>query len=169
MVALLFGCGNQEQTFEGQNGTKVKAEKKEATSQIDELPKELSMEFEIDRSEDNAISINLISDSVNQEITLEEETITKEVTRNQIERAPKVKSFVQGFSGNNKLDIFQQASAATGLIDILIVIDNSGSMSQEQQNLSTKLTTPVPKVQATSARDSSRQLIEVPKPSVTIE
>jgi len=40
-----------------------------------------------------------------------------------------------GFSVNEKSDSFQQAAVRNDKIDVLFVVDNSGSMSQEQANL----------------------------------
>src|SRR5690606_41180852 len=46
--------------------------------------------------------------------------------------------FQQGVSGSNKTDTFMQTTQ-TGVLDVLIVIDNSGSMAEEQNNLAGKL------------------------------
>jgi hypothetical protein len=59
-------------------------------------------------------------------------------TFTQITRNNLMDSFTQGTSGNANVDNFTQLSQS-GVLDVLIVIDTSGSMNQEQNNLSTKL------------------------------
>ena len=56
----------------------------------------------------------------------------------QIDRPQVTESHQQGAAPSSATDSFQQESE-NGIVDILIVIDNSGSMREEQQNLSTKL------------------------------
>lgn len=62
-------------------------------------------------------------------------TLTKEFTQDSYPVAQT--SSVQGFSGNPEAQNFEQGE--WGALDILIVIDNSGSMAEEQANLSSKL------------------------------
>ncbi|SMF56409.1 hypothetical protein [Pseudobacteriovorax antillogorgiicola] len=57
---------------------------------------------------------------------------------NQIVRTPLMDMKTQGTPGQAYNEMFDQETSK-GLLDILVVIDNSGSMSQEQNNLSTKL------------------------------
>ncbi len=61
-------------------------------------------------------------------------------------------SFAQGSEGRDISENFLQTGKKS-LVDILIVIDNSGSMDQEQQNLSTKM-----KALLTSLVDSNWQI-----------
>lgn len=57
---------------------------------------------------------------------------------NQINRTTLTEMFKQGTEAKDAADSFMQ-NAYNGVLDVLVVIDNSGSMSQEQANLSTKL------------------------------
>ena len=59
-------------------------------------------------------------------------------TFNQVNRIPGSARFDQGLEATNVSDDFQ-ADVSYGAIDIVVVIDNSGSMKEEQTNLSTKL------------------------------
>ncbi len=63
---------------------------------------------------------------------------SKTQTNNQINRAPITDSFKQGTPGSSMKEQFVQ-QGKKGLVDILVVIDNSGSMSDEQQNLGSKM------------------------------
>lgn len=56
----------------------------------------------------------------------------------QITRTPVSQNFTQGNSGTAVNETFDQQQKR-GIVDILIVVDDSASMSQEQKNLSTKL------------------------------
>jgi hypothetical protein len=58
--------------------------------------------------------------------------------KDQITRTPASQTFKQGSAGMAMNETFDQI-AQKGLVDILVVIDNSGSMSEEQNNLSTKM------------------------------
>lgn len=48
-------------------------------------------------------------------------------------------AFTQGASGTVRTENFQQLASGSGVLDLVVVIDNSGSMAEEQLNLSTKL------------------------------
>ncbi len=58
----------------------------------------------------------------------------------QASRPSAVDTFYQGTSEVQGYEAFTQPDSASGPLDILIIVDNSGSMAQEQTNLSTKLT-----------------------------
>lgn len=59
------------------------------------------------------------------------------VNLEQKNRTPVTEEFQQGTPGETKTETFDQEDV--GVVDILVVIDDSGSMSQEQKNLSDKL------------------------------
>jgi hypothetical protein len=71
-------------------------------------------------------------------VKLEDKLTNKTETFTQLTRTLKTEMFTQGTPGETKTDKFTQAGKK-GLVDILVVIDNSGSMAEEQTNLSTKL------------------------------
>ena len=62
---------------------------------------------------------------------------TPSFTQNTLQ--PSVNKFTQGSAGTAVMQNFTQATTGSGPIDILVVIDNSGSMYEEQKNLATKL------------------------------
>src|SRR5690606_35385710 len=69
----------------------------------------------------------LNSDLFKQEIKLVEKTGNMSLQFNQVNRPTQSDLFKQGSGGQNKTDAFKQ-EVGTGLLDILIVMDNSGSM-----------------------------------------
>lgn len=58
-------------------------------------------------------------------------------TKKQIERQVKVEEFAQGHDGSLSSEEFAVSSA--GKLDLLVVVDNSNSMAEEQVNLASKL------------------------------
>ncbi len=71
-------------------------------------------------------------------VKLEDKLTNKTENFTQNTRTLKTEMFTQGTPGETKTDTFTQAGKK-GLVDILVVVDNSGSMAEEQTNLSTKL------------------------------
>lgn len=61
------------------------------------------------------------------------------LTFQQLTRPVVTETFKQGQGAQTKVEKFAQQQAA-GVLDLLVVIDNSGSMKEEQVNLGTKLT-----------------------------
>ena len=66
-------------------------------------------------------------------------SVDASVSHKQDERSVATEVFAQGSELQNMSEGFQQNDSPSGLLDILVVIDNSGSMAEEQANLSTKL------------------------------
>ncbi len=58
--------------------------------------------------------------------------------KDQLTRTPATETYKQGTSGTAVNEMIAQ-TAKKGLVDILVVVDNSGSMKEEQANLGTKL------------------------------
>jgi len=85
------------------------------------------------------MEVDVMNDSIDQMYTLMRERITVKNTKDfdQIEKPPVAQKFQQGTAGAAQMDMFDQVQ--TGILDILIVVDDSGSMRQEQENLATKL------------------------------
>ncbi len=79
------------------------------------------------------------TNEVSQSLVMDNNTIKIEKTFSQIDRPVITDFFVQGSDVKNVSQTFSQNSRATGTLDLLIVIDNSGSMNEEQKNLSSKL------------------------------
>lgn len=84
------------------------------------------------------LSFNLEEQSFSQNIEMT--SVLQEHSKNftQINREQINDSFTQGGIGQSTTELFTQSEPDREL-DILVVVDNSGSMNQEQTNLSTKL------------------------------
>lgn len=97
-----------------------------------------SSEFESDALKDGSISFGLNEYNPTQEMVLKNST--QGVTRNftQITRPSLLDIHQQGFSGNSNTETFAQ-NESMKLLDILVVVDNSGSMEEEQNGLATRL------------------------------
>lgn len=85
-----------------------------------------------------SFTLPLNSSFVTQEITLARTSMNETMNFKQIVRPEVTEMKVQGNSGSTKTETFSQVGKG-GLLDILIVIDNSSSMAEEQNNLATKL------------------------------
>ncbi len=79
------------------------------------------------------------SEIVDHTFRMKYETVDASVEHQQLDRSVATEVFAQGSELQNMSEGFQQNDSPSGLLDILVVIDNSGSMAEEQQNLSTKL------------------------------
>ncbi len=79
------------------------------------------------------------TDRLEQVITMEHSRDEETVTHQQATRARHTEMFAQGSSETAKTESFNQNDMPSGLLDIVVVVDNSGSMKEEQANLSTKL------------------------------
>ena len=86
----------------------------------------------------SSFKISLDDKMVMTEFTLTNLYSNREETKEQIKRTPLSETTQQGSDGKDETERFDQEEKA-GLLDILVVIDDSGSMDQEQQNLATKL------------------------------
>lgn len=72
-------------------------------------------------------------------LTMADQISRLQVTMRQEERPVRVERFQQGSVDREGQETFIQPPSAQGPLDILVVVDNSGSMAEEQLNLSTKL------------------------------
>jgi len=94
----------------------------------------------------NASSLNVgrlnyasASHELTQMVFMGSNTIKVEKDFTQIDRPVLTEMFAQGTDLKVQSETFAQNSRASGTLDLLIVVDNSGSMSEEQSNLSSKL------------------------------
>jgi hypothetical protein len=94
---------------------------------------------------------SLSQGTVESTITMRLNEIKSSTSFTQVERATQTEQFTQGSAGTKVTETFQQENL--GLLDIMIVIDNSGSMAEEQTNLSTKLSALL-----SSVKDSNWQI-----------
>lgn len=97
--------------------------------------------FEASRIEQAQVEFDLQSDIIKQYGSMGLAKVNASVEHVQLSRSQNVEIFKQGTKDQSISEFFKQNENddAQGLLDVLIVIDNSGSMSQEQINLSTKL------------------------------
>ncbi|NRA65510.1 MAG: hypothetical protein HRU19_13565 [Pseudobacteriovorax sp.] len=91
--------------------------------------------------ESASVEFDLQAETVKQFNTMANSKAQATIEHVQIDRAQSVEIFQQGTDEQAISEFFKQNENddAQGLLDILIVIDNSGSMAEEQNNLSTKL------------------------------
>lgn len=73
---------------------------------------------------------------VSEDLTLKEKPLLSRDFR-QAERPLNIETYTQGYEGNTSTQEFEISAA--GKVDLLLVIDNSGSMGEEQAELSTNL------------------------------
>lgn len=107
-------------------------------------PTTLAATFDTGTSEHGQLVIdgeNIISEST---LTLTESARPLEDTFQQENRPTLAKTFSQGVNGRSVTEDFSQSQM--GVLDIVVVVDNSGSMKEEQINLSTKLNPLIDKV-----------------------
>ena len=97
--------------------------------------------FEASTIEEAQVEFDLAADKVKQLSAMKDLTAVAGLSHEQLSRAQKIEIFKQGSDQKYNSEFFKQNENddAQGLLDVLVVIDNSGSMSEEQTNLSTKL------------------------------
>jgi len=86
-----------------------------------------------------SVERTLSRSDVQSNVTMSSVYSTHTPSDDQVNREPVPESFTQGSAGTTMSQTFSQSTAKSGPIDILLVVDNSGSMNEEQQNLATKL------------------------------
>lgn len=100
---------------------------------------ELVKEFPLNLEESQSILKDLNAELMQLNIQMQDEAVTENLQEsfNQITRKVINEGFIQGNSGREVEDRFEQNR--TGLLDILLVIDDSASMKEEQVLLAEKL------------------------------
>ena len=109
----------------------------DAPPRLPALTRTIEASFASESIAPSAISHDLASPDLNQEITLRRNYVNRARTATQITRRSLTDTFTQGNAGMPATEFFLQAERRP--LDIAVVIDNSNSMSEEQVNLSTKL------------------------------
>jgi hypothetical protein len=84
-------------------------------------------------------SMNLSSSQIQDEIVMTSDYTDEVIAKTQVSRPMIVDSFKQGTQGLTVTESLSQVSSKSGPLDILIVMDNSRSMVEEQENIATKL------------------------------
>ncbi|MCX6131192.1 MAG: hypothetical protein NTX25_19305 [Proteobacteria bacterium] len=105
---------------------------------VNKRPDSLFVSIPAAVSRDANYKFSLDLKSISTDFKLIDKTSPKVDAFTQENRAPRTQTFTQGTPGQAVTDNFTQAGKK-GLVDILVVIDNSPSMEEEQTNLSTKL------------------------------
>ena len=135
-AGLTSSCDSSQTHFSAsQRGYKA-AESANATSNL--KPESEKFSFDTKAKASEAFVISLDDEKLATSFMLKNIYSDKEDTSDQLTRTPMTKMATQGTPGEDKTEMFQQADKR-GLLDLLIVMDNSGSMGQEQANISTKL------------------------------
>jgi len=94
--------------------------------------------FSATSTQESSFRFSLAPKAVTTDFTLEDILSARKDTFTQLTRNPMTDNFKQGNAGQPLKESFDQ-TARKGLVDILVVVDDSGSMSQEQVNLASKL------------------------------
>ncbi len=98
----------------------------------------VSQVFSASKVTHHETTFEFASSRVTSKVTMTREESPQSLTITQPYRESVVDVFEQGGSGQTIVESASQASAQ-GALDILVVVDDSGSMAGEQKNLSTKL------------------------------
>jgi hypothetical protein len=85
------------------------------------------------------INLDIASGRMEQRFVLDSNQVDTQLDFTQVNRPVTTETFLQGSEQEFRSENFQQSASASGLLDVLVVVDNSGSMSEEQNNLSNKL------------------------------
>lgn len=100
-------------------------------------PRALEVSFASHDIEQTAVDFALNNEFVEQGITLQRQYISQNETFTQVVRPRVEERFEQGYADFSDRETFEQNGER--LLDILVVVDNSGSMKEEQANLATKI------------------------------
>jgi hypothetical protein len=111
---------------------------------------DISREFVSGSNADGRAEVNIVNGTISEDIMLKRDQIIAKNERNflQVGKPPVAESFKQGAPPTAVTDNFEQSQA--GILDILVVIDNSGSMKEEQVNLADKLSSLLSKINDSS-------------------
>ncbi len=123
-------------TYESSDQIPAKIET--TTMEASKKPDSIISSFQASTTKEASFRFVLEPKSVKMDFTLEDNLAPVKDTFSQINRNLLTDTFTQGNAGTPVKEEFDQA-ARKGLTDILVVIDNSGSMKEEQANLATKL------------------------------
>ena len=125
--------GSEDQTAES------KITVPSSSSSGDDASSTTEFYFHASDIETGALRLHGGSPYVDQLVTMAHNEVAASISYHQGTSSPQVQTYDQGSNQQSGSDQFIQNSHGTGILDILVVIDNSGSMQEEQVNLSTKL------------------------------
>ena len=110
--------------------------------------------FEVSRSQEFLLRMKIKTESSGQEIaqqiTMSSKSETQSTQFRQVSNQVESEQFVQG--GRGQMIAQELSQNAMGVLDLLVVIDDSGSMAEEQHNLSTKLSPLLSKISSSDWR-----------------
>lgn len=95
--------------------------------------------FNASRIEQGSLHLDAGFGQIEQPLQMSSNQVAHQLSFTQTNRPVATETFAQGSEQEDRSETFQQGAAAAGLLDILLVVDNSGSMAEEQVNLSSKL------------------------------
>jgi len=85
------------------------------------------------------LALDVTNGQIQQRFKMDDNVVATRLDFNQVNRPVVTEAFRQGSEQEFKTENFAQSASASGLLDVLVVIDTSGSMKEEQNNLSSKL------------------------------
>ncbi len=95
--------------------------------------------FKSSSIEQGTLSLDKGAGQFEQRLQMANNRVPTQLDFQQTNRPVATETFAQGSVQANKSESFLQTASASGLLDILVVVDNSGSMKEEQVNLSSKM------------------------------
>lgn len=111
--------------------------RKTGLPEADANPTTIQQEFSVSSLKDGKVTFDFRHKWLEETIELQSRYDDHAQIFHQNDRMSYSKAFKQGISGTETTEEFSQI--ATGILDIVVVVDNSASMQEEQDNLSTKL------------------------------
>lgn len=145
MMILAVGCSNEAQfggaptTVDRRQPGAQDGTRRDGVQPLPTKPQIRKIEQSFPASELFEGQLTLIAGAhdVTRELEMKSETAAKAKDFTQITRPNVTHVFKQGHPGQTNTETFNQMNL--GVLDLLIVIDNSGSMAEEQQNLAARL------------------------------
>lgn len=125
-------------TYESSDQIPIPAKVETVSMESSKQPDTIISSFQASSTKDASFRFTLEPKAARMDFTLEDSLAPVKDTFTQLNRNLLTETFTQGNAGTPVKEEFDQA-ARKGLADILVVIDNSGSMKEEQANLATKL------------------------------
>lgn len=130
------GAQSDDGTFKSSDQIPAKVET--TSMEASKNPDTIISSFQASATKEASFRFTLEPKAARMDFTLEYNLAPVKDTFTQLNRNLLTETFTQGNAGTPMKEAFDQAGRK-GLADILVVIDNSGSMKEEQANLATKL------------------------------
>ncbi len=98
-----------------------------------------SWSFQASTLAPGSLALDVSGGQIQQRFQMDNNIVNTRMDFNQVNRPVVTEAFRQGSEQEFKTENFAQSANPSGLLDVLLVVDNSGSMDAEQANLSNKL------------------------------